>query len=168
MRMDEQIVNEINRLKEEIYNRKEKVSEIGQLVKREIDRDFPINLWELSERELDNEMGTRLSILNDDIDIRPDPRALTSHRRILGKPLVFIKRLFMKVVGFYTDTLLEKQWHFNERLVAFHLASFIRFRSNEQKIKALEEKLKTFEEEYEMMLEQLEKLKNERDKPGND
>lgn len=164
--MDEQIVNEINRLKEEIYRQKENISDIKQLVKREIDRDFPMDLWELSERELDNEMGNRLSLLNDDIDVRPDPKTITSHRGILGKPIVLIKRLFMKLTGFYTNTLLEKQKQFNAQLVAFHLASFIRFRHNEQKIKEIEEKLKTFEEDQELLLEQLEKLKNETNKPG--
>jgi hypothetical protein len=164
--MDEQTVNEINRLKEEIYRQKENISDIKHLVKREIDRDFPIDLWELSERELDNEMGNRLSFLNDDIDVRPDPKTITSHRRILGKPVVLIKRLFMKLTGFYTNTLLEKQKQFNAQLVAFHLASFIRFRNNEKKIKEIEEKLKTFEEDQELLLEQLEKLKNETNKPG--
>jgi len=166
--MDEQTVNEINRLKEEIYRQKENISAIEHLVKKEIDRDFPIDLWELSDRELDNEMGSRLSFLNDDIDIRPAPGAITSHRRILGKPVVLIKRLFMKLSGFYTNTLLEKQKQFNARLVAFHLASFIRFRRSEEKINRIVEKLKTLEEDQELLLEQMEKLKNETNKPGTD
>ena len=158
--MDEQIIKEINRLKEEIYQQKEKVSDIKGLVKKEIDRDFPVDFWELSERELDNEMGNRLSFLNDDIDTRPDPQSITSHRRILGKPIIFFKRLVMKIAGFYTNTILEKQRSFNEQLVAFHLASFIRFRHNERKIKEIREKLKTLEENQELLLEQLAQLKN--------
>lgn len=158
--MDERIINEINRLKKEIYQQKEKVSDIKELVIEEIDRDFPINFWELSERELDNEMGNRLSFMNDDIDTRPDAQSITSHRRILGKPIVLIKRLVMKIAGFYTNTILEKQRSFNEQLVAFHLASFIRFRHNERKIKEILEKLKTLEEDQELILEQLTQLKN--------
>jgi hypothetical protein len=162
--MDEQIINEINRLKEEIYQQKEKVSDIKELVTEEIDRDFPIDFWELSERELDNEMGNRLSFLNDDIDTRPDAQSITSHRRILGKPIVFIKRLVMKIAGFYTNTLLEKQRSFNEQLVAFHLASFIRFRHNERKINEILEKLKALEEDQELIMEQLVQLKNGKQK----
>jgi hypothetical protein len=158
--MDERIIKEINRLKEEIYRQKEKAVDLKELVKEEIDRDFPVDFWELSERELDNEMGNRLSFLNDDIDTRPDARSITSHRRILGKPIVLIKRLVMKIAGFYTNTILEKQRSFNEQLVAFHLASFIRFRHHEQKIKEILEKLKTLEEDQELILEQLAQLKN--------
>ena len=84
--MDEAVIKEINRLKEEIYRQKDKIIDIKELVKSEIDRDFGVDLWELSEKELDNEMGTRLSFLNDDIDPRPDSKSITSHRRILGKP----------------------------------------------------------------------------------
>ena len=162
--MDEQIIKEINRLKEEIYQQKEKISDIKVLVKEEIDRDFPVDLWELSERELDSEMANRLSFLNDDIDTRPDPQSITSHRRILGKPIVFIKRLVMKILGFYTNTILEKQRRFNEHLVVFHLASFIRFRHIERTTKEIREKLKTLEEDQELLLERLEKLIDDKEK----
>jgi hypothetical protein len=162
--MDERIIKEINKLKEEIFQQKEKMSDIKELVGEEIDRDFPVDFWELSERELDNEMGNRLSFLNDDIDTRPDPQSITSHRRILGKVIVLFKRLVMKIAGFYTNTILEKQRRFNAQLVAFHLASFIRFRHNERKIKEIREKLKALEEDQELLLEQLAQLKNGKQK----
>jgi hypothetical protein len=165
-RQNEHIAREIERLKEQLFKQKETISSIKELVKSEIDRDFPVDLWELSARELDNEMGTRLSFLNDDIDTKPDPYSITSHRRLIGKPIVLIKRAIMKITRFYTNSLLEKQKHFNEQVVAFHLASFIRFRQNEERIKGIEEKLKTLEEDGELMLEQLDTLKNEPNKPG--
>jgi len=155
LRMDETIIKEINRLKDDLYRQKEKITDIKELVKSEIDRDFDVDLWELSEKELDNEMGDRLSFLNDDIDPRPDAKSITSHRRILGKPIVLFKRIIMKLASAYTNSLLEKQRRFNEQLVAFHLASFIRFRHNEKKIKAIEEKIKTLEEDQEILLEQI-------------
>jgi len=162
--MDERIIEELDRLKEEIYRQKEKAADLKELVKTEIRRDFPVDFWELSERELDNEMGSRLSFLNDDIDTRPEARSITSHRRILGKPIVFIKRLVLKIAGFYTNTILEKQRSLNEQLVAFHLASFIRFRHNERKIKEILEKLKALEEDQELILDQLTQLKNGKSK----
>jgi len=158
VRMDESIADEIKRLKEEISRQKETIADIGTLVKRDIDRDFPLDFWELSEKELDAEMGDRLTFLNDDIDPRPDPGSITSHRKILGKPIILFKRLVMKIAGVYTNTLLEKQRRFNEQLVAFHLASFIRFRGNEKKIREIEEKIKTVEEDREFLLERLDKL----------
>jgi hypothetical protein len=153
--MDEHIVNEINRLKEEIHKQKEAVATVAGLVKGEIDRPFHTDLWELSERELDHEMGSRLSFMNDDIDTKPDSGSIVSHRRLLGKPVVLFKRLMMKMFRPYTNLLLEKQRHFNEQAVAFHLASFIRFRHNETRIKAIEEKLKEIEEEQELLKDRL-------------
>jgi hypothetical protein len=153
--MDKQTSDEIKRLKEEIYKQKEAVSGIGELVKKEIDREFSTDLWELSERELDNEMGNRLSFLNSDIDPKPDTGSITSHRRLLGKPVVLFKRLLMKLARPYTNLLLEKQRRFNEQSVAFHLASFIRFRHNEKRIKALEEKLKEIQEDQELLMDRV-------------
>lgn len=157
--MDENIAKDINRLKEDLYRQKERAANIEALVKKEIDRDFPTDLWELSEKELDAEMGDRLSFLNDDIDPRPDPKSITSHRKILGKPIVLLKRLIMKIAGVYTNSLLEKQRRFNEQSVAFHLASFIRFRNNEKNLKIIEEKLKSLEEDREMLREQLDEIR---------
>ena len=162
------MANQIVHLKEEIFRQKEKLSSIDKMVNTGIDRDFRTDLWELSDKELDHEMGNRLSFLNDDIDPRPDPMAITSHRKILGKPIVFIKRTIIKIFGVYANALLEKQRRFNEQLVNFHLASFIRFRRIEKNINEIEEKLKTFEEDQEMLLAKLEKLKNETHEPCSD
>lgn len=160
-RMDDAIIKEIKRLKAEIFKQKEKITDIKELVNCEIERDFHIDLWELSEKELDNEMGKRLSFLNDDIDTRPDSKSVTSHRKILGKPIVFIKRIIMKLASVYTNSILEKQRRFNEQLVAFHLASFIRFRQNEKNIKEIKERLKIVEEEQEILMEQLDQCRDE-------
>ena len=154
-RMDENIAKDINRLKENLYRQKEQAANVEALIKKEIDREFPMNLWDLSEKELDAEMGDRLTFLNNDIDPRPDLKSITSHRKILGKPIVLLKRLIMKIAGVYTNSLLEKQRRFNDQLVAFHLASFIRFRNNEKNLKFIDEKLKNLEEDREMLREQL-------------
>lgn len=154
--MEKKIKDEINDIKQEIYNKKKEINDIKELIKEDIDRDFEINLWELSEKELDNEMGNRLSFLNEDIDPRPDKRSIVSHRKILGKPIIFVKRLFMKLSNIYTNTILEKQRKFNEQLVAFHLASFIRFRKNEEKLRDIEKQIKEIEQNQDIILEKIE------------
>ncbi len=160
--MDERIVNEINRLKEEIYRQKESIPGIRGLVKDEIDSHFDTDPWELSEKELDSRMGDRLSFLNDDIDPKPDAGSISSHRRLLGKPVVWFKRLLMRIARPYTNLILEKQRRFNEQLVAFHLASFIRFRQNESHIDTIEKKLKEIEEDLELLTDQLKSLTNKK------
>lgn len=151
----------LERLRAEIFQQKEAVTHLHELVKHPIDRDFPVNLWDLTERELDHEMGNRLSFLNDDIDPRPTPDLITSHRKILGKPIVFMKRLAMKLTGFYTRALMEKQRRFNEQVVAFQLASFIRARHIEDTIKTIETKLKTLDEDRELIFDRLETINHE-------
>ncbi len=157
--MGQEIAEELERIKKEIYQKKKEITNIKELVKDEIDRDFPINLWELSPRELDSQMGTRLSFLNDDIDTRPDEAAITSHRRILGKLIVPVKKIFMRITRFYANTLLEKQRHFNAQLVAFHLASFIRFQHNEAQLKKIEEKIAAVEDNQELLLDELRNIR---------
>ncbi|MCP4214601.1 MAG: hypothetical protein GY765_08085 [bacterium] len=160
--MDEQFEKELNQLKEEFYKRKEAVSGIRGLVTETMDRDFPTNFWELSPKELDGEMGTRLSFMNADIDPRPDKQAITSHRKILGKLIVPFKKIIMKFLDKYTNTLLEKQWRMNDQQVAFHLATFVRLRHNEDMVNALQEKMKFLEEEMELFSERLDGLENEK------
>jgi len=156
-----QAAGQIELLKQDLFRQKESISSVKELIKQEIDRDFPVDLWALSERELDNEMGERLSFLNDDIDTRPDSSSISSHRKIIGKPIVLIKRLFMRLTRFYTNALMEKQRRFNEQAVAFHLASFIRFRQIEQRLSGIEEKIKSIEENKELLMEQLETIKHD-------
>ncbi|MCP4154384.1 MAG: hypothetical protein GY757_42055 [bacterium] len=164
--MDEQTKKEIQLLKTDIYNLKETVGDINALVKNDIDRDFRLDLWELSERELNNEMGSRLSLLNDDIDPTPESHAITSHRKIIGPLIVFFKKLIVKTSKIYIGAVLEKQRRFNEQLVGYHLATFIRFKQNETRIKSLEEKVKTVEEDRELMMEQLNRLQEQQDQQG--
>jgi hypothetical protein len=61
----------------------------------------------------------------------------------------------MKLAAAYTNSILEKQRRFNDRLVAFHLASFVRFKQNEKKLHEIEERLKDFEDNQELMLDEL-------------
>ncbi len=157
--MSETLEREIRRLKEEMSRKREAIQDIGRLINREIDRDFHIDLWELSDRELDQEMGDRLSRLNDDIDTRPSAEAITSHRQVVGKFIVRAKRLLMKLFNPYTNTLLEKQRRFNDRLVAFHLATFIRLHRGENALQAVKEKLEEIEESQEVLLKEIKTIR---------
>jgi hypothetical protein len=136
--MDEKIKDEIARLKEYYRERKGSATSLEELAGNPIQHHFPINLWELSDSELDGEMGKRLTFLNEDIDCRPT-MAITSHRSFIGPLIVFFKKMIAKILRPYTNTLFVRQNRFNEQLVAFHLASFIRFRRLEDIMKRLEQ-----------------------------
>jgi hypothetical protein len=136
--MEEQIKAEIARLKEDCQTRKSAAGSLEELTGEPIQHHFPVDLWALSDSELDGEMGKRLGFLNDDIDCLP-AAAITSHRRFIGPLIVICKKLFFKLMRPYSKYLLERQNHFNEQLVAFHLASFIRFRRLEERVKRLQQ-----------------------------
>ena len=157
--MDEQITEQIKRLKEELLKEKAAVAEIGELVGEQIDRPFHVDPWELSEKELDSEMADILPFLNDDIDPRQGKEVITSHRGLLGKPLVFLKRKFLDMFEFYTSFLQDKQRRFNDRLVRYQLSSFIRFRRNEKHLYDIREKLKEIEENQELIFDQLREIR---------
>ena len=136
--MDEPIKAEIAKLKETYRVRKDGAASLEELAGQPVQHHFAIDLWQLSDSELDGEMGKRLSFLNDDIDCRPTP-AITSHRRLIGPLIVFCKKIVFTLLRPYTNTLFDRQNRFNEQLVAFHLASFIRFRRLEEKTRRLEQ-----------------------------
>ncbi|MCP5047505.1 MAG: hypothetical protein GY940_10060 [bacterium] len=114
-------------------------------------------------------MGNILPFLNDDIDPEQSKQVITSHRNFLGKPILYLKHKFLNMFQFYTSFLLNKQRSFNDKLVAYQLSSFIRFRQNEKHIKAIEEKLKEIEENQELLMDQLKNLTNNNNtkKKGN-
>jgi len=136
--MDEHSKNEIARLKEHYRQLKDAAASLEELAGGPIEHHFAIDLWQLSDSELDGEMGKRLSFLNDDIDCRPTP-AIVSHRRFVGPLIVLCKKIVFKLLRPYTNTLFDRQNRFNEQLVAFHLASFIRFRRLEERTRRLEQ-----------------------------
>jgi hypothetical protein len=135
--MDKKAREEIAALKEHYRSAKDAASTLEQLAGGPVQHHYPVDLWSLSESELDNEMGKRLSFLNEDIDCRPG-MDVSSHRRVIGPVIVFFKKALLKLLRPYTSSLFVRQNRFNEQLVAFHLASFIRFRRLEERMKRLE------------------------------
>jgi len=134
---DEKARNEIAALKERLRADRDAAATLDELAGAPIQHHYPIDLWSISDSELDNEMGKRLSFLNEDIDCRPIVE-ITSHRRFIGPLIVFFKKLILKAMRPYTNSIFVRQNRFNEQLVAFHLASFIRFRRLEERAKRLE------------------------------
>ena len=144
----EQIKQQIGSWKKELKDQKEQIDKVENLINKKIDRNFDVNLWELSEKELDLEMGNRLSMLNEDIDIMRQEK-ITSHRKVLGLLIVPIKKLARKILLPDVSPFFERQKLFNEGLVAYLLASFIRFRSMEKRLRKLEQDIAEAEDTHE-------------------
>jgi len=134
------------RLHEEYRRMTEQAASLQELVKEPIDQPFQLNLWDLSAAELDQEMANRLSALNDDINTRPSEK-ITSHRRVIGPLIVMVKNVLRKLLSPYTNLVLARQVKFNEDMVAFHLATFIRFRQLDNQLTSVGERLNAIKDE---------------------
>ncbi len=154
------IITGINRIKEDLQHQMEATANIGDLLKTQIDRDYHLDPWDLSERELDAEMGEKLTHINNDIHLHPESIPLPEGGA-RAKAKGFLKKFISRTVRLYTDRIFERQIRFNEQVTAFHLATFIRLRQNRDHINALRDQLKTLEEDGEMLKDQLSTLKNQ-------
>lgn len=143
--MDKANRDEISKLKE-IYLQHKSTASFEELIGAPITHHYPINLWDLADSELDQEMGKRLTFLNEDIDCRPSQN-ITSHRRFIGPLIVFCKKSIAKILSPYTNTLFVSQNRFNEQLVSLHLATFIRFRRLEEKLTRLDSQVQELKEQ---------------------
>lgn len=144
--MEESLKRELESLKKELAGKRDEIQDIAGLVGREIDRQFMPDPGELSERELEAFFQERLPLLRDRIDINPNPAALTSHRKILGRPILFLKRKFMTMIRFYTQLITPKQTEFNAASASLIEAIIARSRRNRQALQEIEERIGRLEE----------------------
>ena len=144
--MDKEIKEEIACLKKIYEKQIRAAASLETLTGEKIVHHYPIDYWTLSDDELDQEMGKRLTFLNEDIDCRPSQN-ITSHRRFIGPLIVCGKKIIAKILSPYTNTLFVSQNRFNEQLVTWHLATFIRFRRLEEKIGQLNSRIQNLQEQ---------------------
>lgn len=144
--MDETVAKELQRLKQEIHKQKEYIRDIKKLVNKEIDREFPTYLWELSERELDTFLIENLRPILKYPKLRVEENSITSHRKILGKPIVRIKKYFLRIVGPYINKTLDEQTQFNRQSAVLYEALYLRLRHIKEKITQIEKKVMECEE----------------------
>lgn len=113
---------------------REKLDGIDALAGGPVDREIAIDFWKLSNAEIEREMWNRLTLLDEDADCLPEG-TIVSHRPILGKPIVFLKKIIRALTRPYTSMLLQKQNRLNRELVAFQLLTFLKLRQLEKMIR---------------------------------
>lgn len=165
--MEEALRKEIERLKEELARKKEEIQDIRKLIGEEIDRPFNPDPIELSEREVEAFIQEKLPTLKLSIDVNPDPQALRSHRRLLGRPILFLKRKFMKMIHFYTQLITPKQTQFNETSASLLKAVIARSRRTVHELLEVQERISRLEETTILLLARLKDLQRELSKAEN-
>ena len=139
--MDNNIAKEITKMKKELHKKKKEIRNLEELVKKEIDREFPSDLKNFSEKELGSQMDEYISLLNKSVDPVPDKTSITSHRRLIGKPVVWIKRILLKMTRSYITLILDKQKTFNQHCIALYQNLIIHQNKYHEKISHIEERI---------------------------
>jgi hypothetical protein len=156
--MDETIGQEVKRLKEDLLRRKEEVDDLRKLVNKEIDREFEPDVWDLTEREIEPFIEKTLAAIKESLVLKPEPQSLTSHRRILGRPVLYFKRIFMNWADLYTKTILDKQNRTNRHFFDLLKVLVLRSRWSREKLKELEERLGKCEESLVVLINKAQDL----------
>jgi len=156
--MDKSVAKEIEKLKKDISQKKERIQDIKKLANRKIDREFASDLEEYSEKELDSYLQEYLATMDKSFDPKPDKKSFTSHRKILGKPIILLKQFLLKVTGIYINLILDKQKKINQQSIVFHRAILLRLRRNRQKIKHIEQRISECEGNLVILSKKLEDL----------
>lgn len=158
--MENNIKKEIMKIKSELYEKKEEIRDIETLVDKEIDRDLAPDITGFSERELESLLEEHISFLNEYVDPLPDLMSITSHRKIIGKPIVWIKKFLFKIAGAYFTHILEKQKIFNQKCTDSYRILRLHQKKRRDKITRVEERIT----ECEIRLEIISKRMEEREK----
>jgi glycosyltransferase involved in cell wall biosynthesis len=142
----EKLTQEIHRLKEELDRKKEEIRDLRIWVGKEIDREFSPPAEEFSDKKLEALIRECLSDVSGQEEAKLDLQAITSHRKIVGKPVSYIKRAFLETTFAGLNGFLDRQIQFNRRIAAFSQALLLRLNHNQERIERIEEKIGKGEE----------------------
>ncbi len=158
-KMEETVAQEIQRLKEELDRKRREIEDIKELANKEIDRSFPAHLEEFSERELETYIAESIASIKRKIDSRPAQEPITSHRKVIGRPIVTLKRFLLQSLADYNDLFLDKQIRFNRQSVDLYQALLLRTRHNKERMKQIQEQISACEESLVVLKAKLEDLR---------
>ena len=145
-------------LKRDLERQIEAATDSEIIAPEDRDRAFQTDLWSLSAKELDALISRSLTLLNETTDVAPKIEAITSHRGLIGAPVVAVKKLLFRLLRPFTDTLLADQKMFNGRLVQTQLAQFALQARLREEITAAVKRLRSLEEDSVILREQMERL----------
>ncbi len=158
----------MKKIKNELYQTKERIRDIKKLVNEEIDRNLSSDVWDFSERELDTQLSEFLSFLDKPVDPLPDKTAIASHRKIIGKPIVWAKRILMRISRAYLTFIFDKQKEINQKYKDLFRTLILFQRILRKKINLIEKRVSDCEIELVIISKKIKKKDSNSVQPEND
>lgn len=156
--MENDITKELEKLKKELSKKKEEIQDLKQWVKKEIDQDRISDIADFSERELESLMDEYHSLLDRTADPVPDKRSITSHRKGIGKPIVWMKRILLNWTKPFLNLILDKQKVFNRKSIELSQALILHQKRYHERISLIDERLGECEVDLKIMSKKIEEL----------
>ena len=156
--MEKNIADKMKKLKNEIYEKKENIRDIQTLVNKEIDKEWNADVTDFSERELESRMDENISFLSDHANPIPEITSWKSHRKIIGKPIIWGKRIIFRFASAYFTHILEKQKTFNQKCLESFQILKLHQKKRQQKISGIEERIGECDMQLKALTKKLEEL----------
>jgi hypothetical protein len=157
--MDETFEKEIQRLKAELLARKDDLEDIRTLVKQEIDREFHPDAMGLTEREIEKFIELRLAVLLESHTLEAEPMPPKSHRKVFGRPVLFLKKVFQSWADIYAKAFLDKQNLTNQASLDLIKVLILRSRWSREKLRDLDQRVVKCEEDLVIMINKVQDLR---------
>ena len=148
---------EIQRLKQELDRKKEELTDLRKLVGKDVDREFPPAVEGMSDRELEIYLRDTIPLINGFVETKPDLRALKSHRKVFGRPVLAFKRAMLETTVRPLEEFIERQVKFNRQAAVLLQALHQRSGRYAARIKDLEERIAGCEEDLALLKSAAEK-----------
>jgi hypothetical protein len=152
------------KLKDDLASEKKSIQDIDELANETIDKNWPSPpLEELSERELEtllDQHHSRLAKSADPLSVEVD---ITSPRKLLRKPVIWIKQKLINVVNAYLTPIMRKQTTFNQTAVELYQAMILHQKKLRKKTNRLEERVNECEAHLAIISKKLKELENKFD-----
>ncbi len=162
--MDETTREEIARLKADLLKKREEIDDLRKLLNREIDRPFELNPMDLTERDVEPFIEKSLSAIALNLARKAESPSLTSHRRILGRPVRHFKRIFMNWADVHAQKSLDKQSGYNRLTFDLLKVLILRSRRSREKLRDLEDRLGKCEESLAVLIAKAQDLEARRER----
>lgn len=157
MRRNNEIKQEIERLKRKLADEMKAIEKIDILVRKKIERD--VGIWEFNYEELEKELWNRFSSLEKNSDCLSFEK-IKSPRKKIGWLIVFFKKIFREITKPYSRLMLDKQNRFNQELIPFHLATILSLQKLKDRLNVFEEQAHRIMENQEELIEELKSLQS--------